>query len=107
MSHQRKYTSLSQNQSCSLFQRPSGNVAGVVYGGVGGGVAGGLVILPILATVAMPALGLALFPAWFGGALLGCRALFRRATRKRTTKAHELFELLSDELARLVQPAPE
>jgi hypothetical protein len=82
-----------------------GNTAGIVYGAVGGGIAGGLAVLPIMATVAIPVLGIALIPVWLGGAVLGCRALYRRATRKRTKQAHQLFEQLGDEIARLVKPA--
>ncbi|MGE0548511.1 MAG: hypothetical protein AB7O24_16635 [Kofleriaceae bacterium] len=72
-----------------------GPLAGAYYGGVGGGVGGGGLILPILATTAVPVLAPVFFLGWFGGAFWASRALFRRTARRRATELQKLFDALA------------
>jgi hypothetical protein len=60
-----------------------GPLAGAIYGGVGGGVGGGAIMLPIMASIAMPFMIPVLAIGWFGGIYLGSRELFTSRARKR------------------------
>jgi hypothetical protein len=76
-----------------------GQVAGAIYGGVGGGVGGGTIILPLLAGAAIaPVVIPFALVAWVGGSMLGCRALYKRAARKRAAQMQRLFDALAEQI---------
>jgi hypothetical protein len=74
-------------------------LAGGVYGGVGGGVGGGGIIIPALAAIAMPVLIPVIAVGWFGGVLLGARAIYLRAARKRAERLQVVFDGVAAALA--------
>ena len=74
-------------------------LAGGVYGGVGGGVGGGGIVLPALAAIAMPVLIPVIAAGWFGGILLGARAIYLRAARKRAERLQVVFDGVAAALA--------
>jgi hypothetical protein len=76
-----------------------GALVGGVYGGVGGGVGGGGMMIPILASAAVPVLAPVFFVGWFGGVFLGARAIFKRVARRRAVLVQRLFDALKADIA--------
>lgn len=67
-------------------------LAGGIYGGVGGGVGGGAIMLPVFASIAVPMLIPVVVLGWVGGVVLGARALYKRASRKRAARLQIVFD---------------
>lgn len=84
-----------------------GQLAGAVYGGVGGGVGGGTVFLPLaLGLTFVPVLAPVFVTAWLGGTWFGCRALYKRAARRRAAQLQRIFDALVTEIeAEIATPA--
>jgi hypothetical protein len=69
-------------------------LAGAIYGGVGGGVGGGALILPILASTAVPVLTPVFMLGWLGGVFAATRAIYKRVARRRAVALQQLFDAL-------------
>lgn len=82
-----------------------GQLAGAIYGGVGGGVGGGGIALPIVASIAMPALAPVFAATWLGGTFLGTRALFKWRARKRAELLQRTFDAVAAEIERRLAAA--
>lgn len=80
-------------------------LAGGIYGGVGGGVGGGAILLPVLASIAVPVLAPVIFLGWIGGAVFGARALYLRASRKRAAGLQIVFDGVAAWIAAKLPPA--
>ncbi|MGE0869114.1 MAG: hypothetical protein AB7P03_11135 [Kofleriaceae bacterium] len=83
-----------------------GPLAGAYYGGVGGGVGAGGIILPILATTAVPVLAPVFLVSWFGAAFWASRALFRRTARRRAGELQKLFDALVIDVEQVLSKRP-
>jgi hypothetical protein len=83
-----------------------GGLAGAIYGGVGGGVGGGGLSLPLLASIAMPALAPVFIVGWLGGVFLGTRAIFKHVANKRAVALQQLYEALVVDIEAAVARAP-
>jgi hypothetical protein len=70
-------------------------LAGGIYGGIGGGVGGGGIVLPVFAALALPVMIPVIVGAWVGGVLLGARAIYKRASRKRAERLQVVFDAVS------------
>ncbi len=79
------------------------SLAGGIFGGVGGGVGGGGIMLPILATTAVPLLAPVFFAGWLGGVFLASRSIFRAAARKRARALQALFDAIGEHVDRAVR----
>ena len=77
-----------------------GQLAGALYGGIGGGVGGGAIMLPILASMAMPVAIPVIVLDWFGGIYAGTRALFKRSARKRAENLQRVFDAVAAEIGK-------
>ena len=81
-----------------------GALAGALYGGFGGGVGGGGLVVPVLASVAVPVLAPLFVVGWLGGVFAGTRTIFRRAARRRAEALADLFQILVTEIAEIGSP---
>ncbi len=79
-------------------------LAGGIYGGVGGGVGGGGIMLPVFASIAMPMLIPVIVVGWIGGVVLGARALYKRASRKRAERLQVVFDGVAAWVAAKIPP---
>lgn len=77
-------------------------LAAALYGGIGGGVGGGAIMLPILATAAVPVLAPVFFVGWLGGVFGGTRLIYKRVARRRAEQMQQLFEAVCEEVARSI-----
>lgn len=75
-----------------------GALAGALYGGFGGGVGGGGLIVPVMASIALPVLTPLFVAGWLGGVFAGTRTIFRRAAHRRAEALAELFSVLATEI---------
>ncbi len=83
-----------------------GPLGGAIFGGIGGGVGGGGIMVPILATTAVPVLAPVFFLGWFGGVFLGARGIFKRAARRRAIALQAVFDAIAQQIERRLPPTP-
>jgi len=81
-------------------------LAGGIYGGVGGGVGGGGIMLPVFASLAVPIMIPVFVLGWVGGVVLGARALYLRASRKRAARLQIIFEAVGAVIAAKIAAKP-
>jgi len=77
-------------------------VAGGIYGGLGGGVGGGGIVVPLLVSLAHPALAPVIGIAWLGGVLILARTVFRPLAARQVHAAQGLFDQLAGAISRTI-----